>query len=82
MVNHDDLAGFGVILLDRKLPDGNGDELLPFIRETAPETEVILITGYADLPQPATPRRLQPVARVLGDGSGGPTTRHAARSTR
>ena len=49
VANHDDLAGFGVILLDRKLPDGNGDELLPFIRETAPETEVILITGYADL---------------------------------
>ena len=46
---HKDLTSFGAILLDRKLPDGNGHNLLPYIREVAPETAVILVTGYADL---------------------------------
>ena len=46
---HEDLSEFDAILLDRRLPDGNGDDLLPYIREAAPETAVILITGYANL---------------------------------
>jgi signal transduction histidine kinase len=45
----EDLSDYAVILLDRRLPDGNGDDLLPFIREAAPETAVILITGHANL---------------------------------
>jgi sigma-B regulation protein RsbU (phosphoserine phosphatase) len=40
---------FSVILLDRKLPDGNSDTILPRIREIAPHLGVIVITGYADL---------------------------------
>lgn len=42
-------SDFSVILLDRKLPDGSADTLLPRIRESAPHTGVIVITGHADL---------------------------------
>lgn len=42
-------ADYGVILLDRKLPDGTADDILPQIRAAAPRTSVIVITGYADL---------------------------------
>lgn len=46
---HEDLSEFDAIFLDRKLPDGNGDELLPYLQKTAPEAAVILITGFANL---------------------------------
>lgn len=42
-------ADYSVILLDRKLPDGTADEILPQIRRRAPRAAVIVITGYADL---------------------------------
>lgn len=38
-----------VILLDRKLPDGNPDELLPRIKALAPQASVIMVTGFVDL---------------------------------
>jgi signal transduction histidine kinase len=38
-----------VILLDRKLPDGTADTLLPQIKKLAPEAAVIIITGHADM---------------------------------
>jgi signal transduction histidine kinase len=44
----EDLDRFDVILLDRKLPDGKGDRLLPFLREHAPLAAVIVTTGYAN----------------------------------
>lgn len=37
------------IILDRRLPDGTADTLLPLLRELAPATPVIVVTGYADL---------------------------------
>ena len=37
---------FAVVLLDIKLPDMNGVELLKHLRRDFPETEVIMITGY------------------------------------
>jgi phosphoserine phosphatase RsbU/P len=40
---------FSVILLDRQLPDGLTDTILPQIHETAPHAAVIIITGHADL---------------------------------
>jgi signal transduction histidine kinase len=46
---YEDLSEFDAILLDRRLPDGSGDDLLPYIREAASETAVILITGHANL---------------------------------
>jgi signal transduction histidine kinase len=37
------------IVLDRKLPDGSAEELLPRLKQLAPEAAVIIVTGYADL---------------------------------
>ncbi len=40
---------FDVVLLDLRLPDANGLDLLPKIRELAPEAGVIIITAYAEI---------------------------------
>ena len=43
-------ADYSVILLDRRLPDGTADAILPHIQAAAPNTAVVtIITGYADL---------------------------------
>lgn len=44
--NWDDYAA---ILLDRKLPDGTAEEVLPKLRQLAPEAAVLIVTGYSDL---------------------------------
>lgn len=44
-----DLPGFAAILLDRRLPDGDAEGLLPQLRAIAPDTAVLMVTGYADL---------------------------------
>ena len=38
--------GFHVVLLDVRMPDGNGLDLLPEIRESAPRTDVIMLTAF------------------------------------
>lgn len=38
-----------VILLDRKLPDGNAEEILPQLKQMYPEAAVMIVTGHADL---------------------------------
>lgn len=38
-----------VVLLDLKLPDGDGLELLPLIKQKWPDTEVIVLTGNASI---------------------------------
>jgi PAS domain S-box-containing protein len=38
-----------LVLLDRKLPDGTPEEILPRLRKHAPDTAVIIVTGYADI---------------------------------
>jgi len=47
-----------VVILDRKLPDGTADSLLPRIRERAPNAAVIVVTGYADLDSTISAMRL------------------------
>ncbi|HUG92660.1 MAG TPA: ATP-binding protein [Planctomycetaceae bacterium] len=37
------------VLLDRRLPDGSAEELLPEIRRRAPEAAVLVVTGFGDL---------------------------------
>jgi PAS domain S-box-containing protein len=37
------------ILLDRRLPDGNAEDLLPRLRALAPDAAILIVTGYADL---------------------------------
>ncbi len=44
-----DLASFSIIILDRRLPDATADELFPKLRLMAPDSAVIVVTGYADL---------------------------------
>ncbi len=41
--------GFDVAIVDVKLPDMSGVDLLPLLREAAPQGEVILITGFATI---------------------------------
>ena len=38
-----------MIILDRRLPDGSAEVLLPRLKRLAPDAEVIVATGYADL---------------------------------
>jgi DNA-binding NtrC family response regulator len=38
-----------VVLLDLKLPDADGLDLLPLIKKSWPETEVVVLTGHATL---------------------------------
>jgi two-component system sensor kinase FixL len=38
-----------LVLLDRKLPDGSPEVVVPELRESAPHTAVIIVTGYADI---------------------------------
>lgn len=40
---------YSAILLDRRLPDGTAEELLPRLRELAPQASVLIVTGFADL---------------------------------
>ncbi len=37
------------IILDRKLPDGSAEELIPRLKQLAPEAAIMIVTGYADL---------------------------------
>lgn len=46
------------ILLDRKLPDSNSDEMLRQIKKFAPDAAVMVITGYADLESSLSALRL------------------------
>jgi DNA-binding NtrC family response regulator len=43
-------ADFDVVLCDVKLPDGNGVDLTATIKAKAPQTEVILLTAYGNIP--------------------------------
>lgn len=44
-----DWEEISAILLDRKLPDGSAQELLPRLRELAPQASIMVVTGFADL---------------------------------
>src|SRR5262245_45844486 len=44
-----DWPRFLAIILDRRLPDGSAEELLPRLKQLAPEAAVIIVTGYSDL---------------------------------
>src|SRR4249919_3116178 len=38
-----------LVLLDRKLPDGTPQEIVPLVKQKAPHVAVIIVTGYADI---------------------------------
>jgi C4-dicarboxylate-specific signal transduction histidine kinase len=48
-LSRDNWMQFSAILLDRKLPDGSAEELLPRLRQLAPQAAVIIVTGHADV---------------------------------
>src|SRR5947208_1300452 len=48
-LDRDDWSQIGAILLDRKLPDGSAEAVLPRLRQLAPDAAVLIVTGYADL---------------------------------
>ncbi len=49
VLRREDWTTLSAILLDRKLPDGSAEELLPRLRQLAPEAAILIVTGYADL---------------------------------
>jgi putative two-component system response regulator len=40
---------YRAVIVDKNLPDGNGLTVLAHVRETAPRTEVLVVTGYANM---------------------------------
>lgn len=48
-LEHEELATAEVVILDRKLPDIEADDLLPLLRKQLPHTDVIVATAHADL---------------------------------
>jgi len=48
-LERNDWSRVSAILLDRRLPDSNAEELLPRLRQLAPDTAILIVTGYADL---------------------------------
>ncbi|MFC1556513.1 response regulator [candidate division KSB1 bacterium] len=55
---------FDIILLDLKLPDIPGMELLPLIKDKQPEAAVIIITGYPTMASSAEAKTLGAVDYV------------------
>jgi len=49
MLNRSDWSHILAIMLDRKLPDGCAEDVLPQLIASAPDSAVIIVTGYADL---------------------------------
>jgi len=44
-----DWSDVAMVILDRRLPDGSAEELLPRLKRLAPDADVIVATGFADL---------------------------------
>jgi len=44
-----DWSNIALVILDRRLPDGSAEEVLPQLKSLAPDASVIVATGYADL---------------------------------
>jgi DNA-binding NtrC family response regulator len=42
---------FRAVLLDLQLPDGNGLDWIPDLREEDPDVAIIVVTGHGDIPQ-------------------------------
>jgi two-component system sensor kinase FixL len=48
-LNRKNWAEFFAIILDRRLPDGSAEGLLPNLRELAPDAAIMIVTGHSDL---------------------------------
>jgi PAS domain S-box-containing protein len=56
---------FTAIILDRRLPDGTADELLPRLKQLAPGAAILVVTGYADMQGAISALRLGAVDYLL-----------------
>jgi PAS domain S-box-containing protein len=45
----DNWSEISMVLLDRELPDGHAQQLLPQLKRHAPGAEILIVTGYRDL---------------------------------
>ncbi len=52
--------GYDIVVVDRAMPEMNGDQLTAAIKQTSPKTPVIMITGFADMPLEGTDPSHQP----------------------
>lgn len=49
MLGRQDLQQFFAILLDRKLPDGDAGKIITHLRDLAPHSAILIVTGHADM---------------------------------
>lgn len=49
MLERPDLEQHFAILLDRKLPDGDASDIIAEVRERAPHSAIMIVTGHADM---------------------------------
>jgi PAS domain S-box-containing protein len=49
VLDRDDWSRISIVILDRKLPDGDDQQLLPHIKKVAPGVSVVIVTGFAEL---------------------------------
>ena len=47
--SREDWSSVMTVILDGRLPDGTADDFLPRLKQLAPEADVIIATGFADL---------------------------------
>jgi signal transduction histidine kinase len=60
-----DWSRFAAVILDRRLPDGSAEDLLPQLRRLAPGAGVIIATGYGDVQGAITALRLGAADYIL-----------------
>jgi signal transduction histidine kinase len=60
-----DWSRFAAVVLDRRLPDGSAEDLLPRLRRLAPQAGVIIATGYGDVEGAITALRLGAADYIL-----------------
>jgi hypothetical protein len=48
-LDRDNWSDYFALILDRKLPDGNSDEILPQLRHLAPNARILVVTAYSDI---------------------------------
>lgn len=49
LLRHSNWDDYFAILLDRRLPDGTAEQVLPTLRQQAPRVAVLIVTGHADI---------------------------------
>ncbi len=63
--SREDWGNVAAIILDRRLPDGDALELIPYLKSAAPLSAIVVITGYADVDSAVTALRLGTADYIL-----------------